>query len=275
MDYFQDVYFSNLNAVYNLGGFFSISKKHDWKQGKHKFDQCKFYFVTEGECLITIEDQTFLGKAGDWFFIPAMSEHSYCNLKNGTFKKYWMHFDIYPSVEFFSLISLPFVVKVNKNSNAEKLFKTFHRAEKSDKLADKLTIKSCLIGLLGEYIRLAKPEGINVLSRADERVSDLLRYVNENLDKELSNEILAEKYFAHPNHFIRAFRDKTGQTPAKYIKQKRLEMAKRLLEQTDLNIAEIIEKVGIKDVAHFSRAFKEYYNLPPLKHRQYFKSQQK
>ena len=275
MNYFQDVYLTNINAVFNLGGYFAINKRQDWSHGKHKFDQCKFYYITEGECLISVDGNEFKGKAGDWFFIPAMSEHSYCNLKTGAFKKYWMHFDLYPNAELFSLINLPFVVHVGKKSNAERLFKMFARAVSSNKLADKLTIKSCLIGLLGEYIRLAKPEGVNVFSRADERLNDLLRFINENLDKELSNEILSEKYFAHPNHFIRAFRDKTGQTPAKYIKQKRLENAKRLLENTDLNVGEIIEKTGFKDVAHFSRAFKEYYNLSPLKHRQYFRSQQK
>ena len=52
-----------------------------------------------------------------------------------------------------------------------------------------------------------------------------------------------------------------------------METAKRLLESTDLTIAEITEKLGINDSAHFSRLFKEQYNMPPAKYREYFKSQ--
>ncbi len=114
------------------------------------------------------------------------------------------------------------------------------------------------------------PEGINVSNRTKTRLNELLKFINENLDKPLSNDILAEKYFTHPNHFIRAFKEKTGLTPAKYIKNRRMEEAKRLLETSDLSIAEITEKIGLTEPTHFSRLFKEYYNFPPAEYRRRF-----
>ena len=54
-----------------------------------------------------------------------------------------------------------------------------------------------------------------------------------------------------------------------------MENAKRLLENTDLTISEITEKVGICDSAHFSRVFKEFYNMPPASYRQFFESEKK
>jgi hypothetical protein len=63
MNYFQDVYLTNINAVFNLGGYFSINKRQDWSHGKHKFDQCKFYYILhdfEGEY-----DES-LKKTADW-----------------------------------------------------------------------------------------------------------------------------------------------------------------------------------------------------------------
>ena len=50
-----------------------------------------------------------------------------------------------------------------------------------------------------------------------------------------------------------------------------MEMAKRLLESTDLSAVEITEKIGLIDPAHFSRLFKEYYNMPPAKYRAHFR----
>ena len=272
MKYLQDIYLANFNVVFNTGGHFCLAPEKDWSHGRHRFEQCKFYFILDGECKIYIEGKEYRAKAGDWFFIPAMAEHAYSNEKTKKFQKYWLHFDLYPNAEIFNALNLPYIVKVKKGCKAEKIFKGLIKASTSDNLTDKLIVKSSIINLISEYIKSANSDGINVLSRADERLDNLLRFINENLEKTLSNQLLAEKYFAHPNHFIRAFRDKTGVTPAKYIKTQRMAAAKILLESTDLTIAEIAEKVGIIDDAHFSRSFKEYYNMPPAKYRQYFYS---
>lgn len=271
MKYLQDIYFTNLNAVYNFGGYFSISEEEDWSFGKHRFEQCKFYFITGGSCVIDIEGTNYYAKAGDWFFIPSGIEHSYYNEKTAPFQKYWFHFDLYPNLDFFNLLSLPYVVKADKNGRAERLFKQITKLQKSNELTDKLAVKACVLNLLAEYVKAATPEGVNVVSRTETRLNELLKFINENLDKSLSNDLLAEKYFAHPNHFIRAFKEKTGLTPAKYIKNRRMETAKRLLETTDLSIAEITENVGLVEPTHFSRLFKEYYNFPPTEYRRRFK----
>lgn len=271
MGYLQDIYFTNLNAVFNIGGYYSISGVDEWSCGKHRFEQCKFYYVVDGECSITIEGKEYLVKAGDWVFIPAGAEHSYFNKKGATFSKYWFHFDLYPNVDIFKFLSLPFKINVGVKGKVKRLFSSLVSHAESNNLADKLMVKSLIISLLVEFIKVARPEGVSIKSREQNRIDDLLRFINENLDKELSIEILAEKYFAHPNHFIRAFKDKTGLTPAKYIKSKRMEMAKRLLESTDLSAVEITEKIGLIDPAHFSRLFKEYYNMPPAKYRAHFR----
>ena len=271
MKFLQDIYFTNLNVVYNIGGFFSIKEGADWSYGEHVFEQCKFYFITEGECVIYIKDKRYDAKAGDWFFIPAGTVHSYYNIKNKPFKKFWMHFDLYPDVKIVDFLSLPVFVKYNRT--AKKAFASLVKSAKSDELADKLAVKGYIYNLLVEYIKLANPDGVSVQSRADERLDKVLRYINENLDKELSVEVLAEKYFAHPNHFIRAFKDKTGVTPYKYVLARRMETAKRLLESTDLTTFEIAEKIGVCDSAHLSRIFKSFYNMPPKVYRNYFKEQ--
>lgn len=271
MKYLEDVYFSNLNAVYNFGGYFSISEGEDWSYGNHRFEQCKFYFITSGNCVIEIEKKRYDAQAGDWFFIPSGVEHRYHNEKNKPFAKYWMHFDLYPSIDVFNVLQLPYVVKMPEKSKALRLFQRYAKLCKSDELTDKLEVKACLLCLLGEYIKAAQIGNVNVANRTEARLNELLRFINENLDKPLSNELLAEKYFTHPNHFIRAFKEKTGFTPAKYVKAKRIEHAKRLLESTDLSILEITEKIGLADPTHFSKLFKEYYNASPTAYRRQFK----
>jgi AraC-like DNA-binding protein len=266
MDYSQNIYFDNLGVTYNTGGFLSIFNK-DWTYYKHRFDQCKFYFITEGECFITIEGKEYHGKKGDWFFIPANAEHSYRNVKSAPFKKYWAHFDITPNSDMFSLINLPFVIKVENFNKSKNLFSKLLESASTDDFYNKLNVKSILISLLAEYVKLSKPMGVNVKSVKDERLNTTLRYINENIELSFSVEQLAKIYFAHPSHFIRAFREKTGVSPLKYVRQKKMERAKFLLEKTDLTMEEIAEKLSLTDGGHFCRLFKNFYSVSPSKYR--------
>ncbi|PWL38754.1 hypothetical protein DKG77_10940 [Flagellimonas aquimarina] len=59
-------------------------------------------------------------------------------------------------------------------------------------------------------------------------------------------------------------------TPGKWLKRKRLNYAKYLLETTDLNINEITVESGFENTSHFIRIFKEHFNSAPLT----FKKQQ-
>ena len=271
MGYLQDIYFTNLNAVFNLGGFFSIDKGDNWEHSLHVFEQCKFYYVIDGECRITIDNTEYVGRAGDWFLIPAGVCQAYKNDETKPFKKFWLHFDLYPGVDIIKNLQLPYVVKAEYTGKIKRLFNDFIKFNKSSKLTDKLLLKGTLINLIAEYFKLARPEGVNVHSRTDERMDNLLRFINENLEKDLPLELLAERYYAHPNHFIRAFKDKTGLTPARYVRLRRMETAKRLIESSDLNFEEICVRTGINDLSHFSKLFKQSYNMSPREYREYFK----
>ena len=51
----------------------------------------------------------------------------------------------------------------------------------------------------------------------------------------------------------------TGKSPSKYIRQKRLEIAKELIEHSDLTLTEISKQVGFQQLPYFSRCFSEYF----------------
>jgi AraC-like DNA-binding protein len=63
--------------------------------------------------------------------------------------------------------------------------------------------------------------------------------------------------------FKREFRKQFKSTPSNYLKDKRLEKTKEMLLITELSITEICYKTGFKDIAHFSRSFKQKYNISP------------
>jgi AraC family transcriptional regulator, exoenzyme S synthesis regulatory protein ExsA len=73
--------------------------------------------------------------------------------------------------------------------------------------------------------------------------------------------------------FNRTFQNLFKDTPANYIKTKRLERAKDLLAMSNLTIGEIAFQTCFSDVAHFSRSFKTLYDCSPSSYRTKVKAQ--
>ena len=75
-----------------------------------------------------------------------------------------------------------------------------------------------------------------------------------------------------PAQFRRSFHQQMGQSPSDYVQSQRLEKARTLLEDTDLNIREVAAKTGFASVPHFVRLWKLKTGLPPLQYRNALKN---
>lgn len=73
--------------------------------------------------------------------------------------------------------------------------------------------------------------------------------------------------------FKRDFKSHFKETPGRWIKNKRLEYAKTLLNQSSLTVNEICYESGFKNTSHFNSTFKEKYGLPPHQFRSSIKTQ--
>lgn len=67
--------------------------------------------------------------------------------------------------------------------------------------------------------------------------------------------------------FKRDFKEIYDTTPGKWLRQKRLNYGRYLLEQTDKSVTGIVFDCGFKNTSHFSRAFKEEFGKSPLQHK--------
>jgi len=67
--------------------------------------------------------------------------------------------------------------------------------------------------------------------------------------------------------FKRDFQQYFNETPGKWLTNKRLEYAKTLLENSELNVNDICYESGFKNTSHFNSSFKEKYNYPPNQYR--------
>ena len=102
----------------------------------------------------------------------------------------------------------------------------------------------------------------------DYRIGSLLEEILEDIGKPISISKMSESANVSIDHFYKFFKKETGSTPNQFVRQHRLEMAKGLLETTNLRVKEIAAQVGIQDISHFVRDFKSKYGHKPNEYRQ-------
>jgi AraC-like DNA-binding protein len=68
-------------------------------------------------------------------------------------------------------------------------------------------------------------------------------------------------------HFIRAFRARTGHTPHRYLRDRRLECAKELLVTTPMPITEICDRIGFHSLGSFCSLFRRMTGETPAAYR--------
>ena len=104
--------------------------------------------------------------------------------------------------------------------------------------------------------------------RETSEVVELLhRYVEENMDGDLSLNRLAERVFLTPFYLSRLYKQKTGQSLSEHITKTRVEKAKSLLGETPLKIHEVGLRVGYDSASYFARFFKKATRLTPQEYR--------
>ena len=78
---------------------------------------------------------------------------------------------------------------------------------------------------------------------------------------------LSERFFLNPVYISQLFRKRTGMTYQNYLTRLRIDRARRYLEETDLMVYEISERVGYSDTAYFSRVFEKTTGIRPTDYR--------
>jgi len=84
-------------------------------------------------------------------------------------------------------------------------------------------------------------------------------------------EEVTKDFPASRRNMVRRFKQATGIPPIEYLQNIRVETSKKLLEQTDLNISEVISHTGYADPKSFRKVFFKLVGISPLEYREKFK----
>jgi transcriptional regulator GlxA family with amidase domain len=104
----------------------------------------------------------------------------------------------------------------------------------------------------------------------DAAVLALQTWLEEDFARPIGARQMARRVAVSQRSLNRRFLTATGLTPIDYLHGVRIEAAKRLLETSDLTVAEITSRVGYQDPRSFSRLFRTSVGLSPAGYRERF-----
>ncbi|KQV27146.1 AraC family transcriptional regulator [Rhizobium sp. Root1203] len=107
----------------------------------------------------------------------------------------------------------------------------------------------------------------NPVMLAPWRIKRAVDFIEMNLATPLHLADIARAAGLSPMHFAAGFRSATGLSPHAYLRNRRIERAKRKLLSDGLSIDEIAFNVGFRSQSHFITVFRHLTGQPPARWR--------
>lgn len=227
--------------------------------------------IAEGSVRYNTSDspngETFLATKGN-IIIYKPSEPQYLTDMTQNITRYWVHFLGFgiPQILDECHLNKERFYKVKNIKNLEEIFLKILAEAQSSSEYKVIKCNAYLLDLLSEMARLID-NGPHYDKQMSSQLTPALKIINTQYKKALNIDELASICYMSKYHFIRAFKEQTGCTPYSYLTNVRINIAKDLLKNTNINVGNISDAVGISDNLYFSKLFKKHTGKSPKEYR--------
>ena len=233
-------------------------KSHVWNFNKHSHDHTEFLYILDGNMQIDVPGRKLMKRIYNLVVYPknvahqeifdlqahqqviciGISTHEPCRLRtaleiddsDGRFR--WLFEQIYKE-------------QLEKKTGYEKVVQSYI---------------STVYVLMSRYFDSYE-------ERRHDFVSKCICYIHDHILENITIEQLSAIAYVSPSHLTRTFRQRTGYSPLAYIRNCRLNIARRELVSTRDSIEEIAMRAGFHDAKYFSRFFKAETGMTPREFR--------
>lgn len=259
--------------------FFHLKDKKNQEYGLHYHEFNKIFIFLSGNVTYTIEGKNYHLKPWDILLISSHDLHRPIIDPNQVYER----IIIYVNPEFIH----------SMNSGTSDVTKCFRQSSESsyhlirpdgevlpqiqqilydleeslscEEFGSDIVSNSYFMQLMVQLNRIFNHTDYHLQKNAmeyDRRTESILRYINQHLDEDLSNQTLSEKFYISKYHMMHTFKVETGYTLHSYVQQKRL-MASAELIKKGVPVMKAAQQCGFKDYSTYYRAFQKFMGRSP------------
>lgn len=129
-----------------------------------------------------------------------------------------------------------------------------------------LVLQELIVRLMQTKARMVLTTHLPQLANTN-RLAYAVKYVQENIHRNLTIKELADKACMSEPNFFRCFKQQYGITPVEYINQRRIQLAMQLLYNTSYSISDICFACGYNNLNYFLKVFKKATGDTPASYR--------
>ena len=250
----------------------------------HHHDFYEIYFLLTGDVTYLIENKLIHVMPGDVLLIPPRAQHQVLiRPEMSAYQRYvlWVEPEMLSRLSSAKTdlarrlspeaMGSNYQLRLTSQQRAAvgQLLEALDRELGSGDAGADLLEESLLTQLLVTLHRLLERQGgqLDEDTRMNRVVAQVIDYVNLHYSDPLSLELLAEKFFVSKFHLSHEFNRQVGTSLYRYIRRKRLLMARQLLDKGQKPSA-VAAACGFSDYTGFFRAFKAQYGISPRQYGQ-------
>lgn len=253
--------------------------------GPHSHDAVELYFTLSDLPDVLLNDTVSAVPAGTLIIIPPFCVHQLYHEAGTVYERYilsinmqWLDEVFCHKNDTFSYLrkSASPIFLTPDHANHQKWIQKLDRllSFSSNTAPEALSCFFDLLSNLNQMVNEISPEanGQPPISATQQRINEIISYIQEHIYENLTVGDLATYFFLHPDYLSRLFKKHAHISVSRYIILKKTATAQSLLRE-GYTVAQVQEKLGYSSYAYFFKTFQKNTGLSPSKYREQYLGQ--
>lgn len=252
----------------------------------HWHEEIEILIVHKGTIKIGINGIYYLLKAGDGMFINSNILHSaiivgddecmlyslvfHSNLISGVTESIFEQRYVRPLLHANTLTGVPLYPQISWHQDAIKCISDAYELYDKQEFGYELCIRERLTHLW--FLIVKHHQNQLQLSDKNEnqdtaRIKMMLEFIHNHYRESIDLKQIASSARISERECLRCFKRIIGTPPIKYLLKYRIQIAARLLIETDKTVTQICQEIGFDSPSYFSKVFKQWISDTPTDYR--------
>ena len=247
----------------------------------HWQDSMELVYIKRGSGLVQTGAQVCAAQSGDIFVLTPGTLHAIRQAESRTMEYENIIFDVELLGGAEDLCAEKYLLPLQSGRlalpehitpdevwypQAADCLKEAEEANRCKQFGYELCIKGALLRFLA--LLIAQSKALPPAEKAStQRLRAVLQWISAHYSEPVCVADAAALCQCSPNHFMRWFRQMTGQTFIIFLRESRLNAAAEALRTTEDTILSISEQCGFENLSYFNREFKAHFGMTPREYR--------